>query len=55
MDHLERPILIVGAGQAGARSLRALIDEGVTAPIILAGDEPHAPYDRPPLSKDLLP
>lgn len=54
MDHLERPILIVGAGQAGARSLRALIDEGVTAPIILAGDEPHAPYDRPPLSKDLL-
>ncbi|WP_417586917.1 NAD(P)/FAD-dependent oxidoreductase [Pararhodobacter oceanensis] len=54
MDHAERPILIVGAGQAGARSLRALLDEGITTPVILAGDEPHAPYDRPPLSKDLL-
>lgn len=54
MDYSTRPILIVGGGQAGARSLRALIDCGVTRPIILAGDEPYAPYDRPPLSKDLL-
>lgn len=54
MDHTKLPILIVGGGQAGARSLRALVDGGVTTPVILAGDEPHAPYDRPPLSKDLL-
>ncbi|WP_412506329.1 NAD(P)/FAD-dependent oxidoreductase [Roseovarius sp. SYSU LYC5161] len=54
MDHAQLPILIVGGGQAGARTLRALIDKGVTSPVILAGEEPHAPYDRPPLSKDLL-
>ena len=54
MDHSKLPILIVGGGQAGARTLRALVDGGVTTPVILAGDERHAPYDRPPLSKDLL-
>jgi len=54
MDHVKLPILIVGGGQAGARTLRALVDAGVTSPVILVGDEPHAPYDRPPLSKDLL-
>ena len=46
--------LVVGAGQAGislVAELRALGDEG---PIVLVGDEPDAPYERPPLSKTYL-
>ncbi|MFE7172331.1 NAD(P)/FAD-dependent oxidoreductase [Streptomyces sp. NPDC057616] len=46
--------LIVGASQAGlqlAVSLRQLGDEG---PITLVGEEHHAPYQRPPLSKEFL-
>lgn len=45
------PIVIVGAGQAGAMTARALREMGATAPIDLFGDERHAPYERPPLSK----
>lgn len=47
-------IVIIGAGQAGlqvASSLRELRFEGR---IVLIGDEPHAPYQRPPLSKGYL-
>ena len=47
-------IICVGAGQAAlscAAKLRAL---GSSAPIILVGEEPHLPYQRPPLSKKYL-
>jgi 3-phenylpropionate/trans-cinnamate dioxygenase ferredoxin reductase subunit len=47
-------IAIIGAGQAGlqlAASLRELRYEGR---VVLVGDEPHAPYQRPPLSKGYL-
>jgi len=47
-------IAIIGAGQAGlqvAASLRELRHEGR---VVLIGDEPHAPYQRPPLSKGYL-
>ena len=46
-------IVIVGAGQAGgwAATLR---DRGYDGRIVLLGDEPHAPYERPPLSKAVL-
>lgn len=50
----ELPIVIVGAGQAGARAAAALRERGCTAPVWLCGTEVHAPYERPPLSKAAL-
>ncbi|WP_158814839.1 NAD(P)/FAD-dependent oxidoreductase [Methylocapsa sp. S129] len=44
-------IVIVGAGEAGARAAITLRAEGYDAPLTLIGDERHAPYERPPLSK----
>ncbi len=48
------PVLIVGAGQAGVQTAEALRAGGFAGPITLLGDEPHAPYHRPPLSKAWL-
>ncbi|UDM53687.1 NAD(P)/FAD-dependent oxidoreductase [Cupriavidus sp. MP-37] len=48
------PILIVGAGQAGAMAAAALRGLGYGGRIIMAGGERHAPYERPPLSKSVL-
>jgi 3-phenylpropionate/trans-cinnamate dioxygenase ferredoxin reductase subunit len=45
---------IVGAGLAGAKAAEALRDQGFDGRIVLLGDEPHRPYERPPLSKDYL-
>ncbi|RVC61584.1 FAD-dependent oxidoreductase [Mesorhizobium sp.] len=47
----QRPIVIVGAGQAGAMTAKALRDLGSTQSIQIFGEERHAPYERPPLSK----
>ncbi len=47
-------MVIVGAGHCGGRAAQALRTAGWLGPIHLVGDEPHAPYERPPLSKDLL-
>lgn len=47
-------VVIVGASLAGLRAAEALRDEGFAAPLTLVGDEPHEPYDRPPLSKRVL-
>lgn len=47
-------LLIVGAGVAGARCARALRRRGFDGTIVLVGDEPTPPYNRPPLSKELL-
>jgi NADPH-dependent 2,4-dienoyl-CoA reductase/sulfur reductase-like enzyme len=47
-------IVIVGAGQAGARAAEALRAAGHAGSIALLGDEPHAPYERPQLSKETL-
>lgn len=47
-------ILIVGAGQAGMQIAVSLRDEGFTGNITLIGEEPHGPYQRPPLSKAYL-
>ena len=44
-------IIIVGAGEAGARAAITLRAEGYAGRIVLIGDEPHPPYERPPLSK----
>ncbi|AOB31198.1 ferredoxin reductase [Bordetella sp. H567] len=47
-------IVIVGAGQGGAMAANALRALGYTGPLTLIGREPHAPYERPPLSKAVL-
>ncbi|WP_038212027.1 NAD(P)/FAD-dependent oxidoreductase [Xenophilus azovorans] len=48
------PLVIVGASYAGVQLAAAARELGFDAPIVLLGDEPHAPYQRPPLSKGLL-
>ena len=45
---------IVGAGLAGATAAQTLRDEGFDGAVVLLGDEPHRPYERPPLSKEYL-
>jgi 3-phenylpropionate/trans-cinnamate dioxygenase ferredoxin reductase component len=47
-------MVIVGAGQCGARTAQALRDNGWEGEITLLGNEGLAPYDRPPLSKSVL-
>ena len=47
-------IVIVGASLAGLRTAEALRKRGYSGRLWLVGDEPHAPYDRPPLSKQVL-
>ena len=47
-------IVIVGAGLAGATAAQTLREEGFPGRIVLLGDEPDRPYERPPLSKDYL-
>jgi NADPH-dependent 2,4-dienoyl-CoA reductase/sulfur reductase-like enzyme len=46
-------IVIVGASLAGLRGAEALRNEGFTGHLTIIGDEPHEPYDRPPLSKQV--
>ena len=47
-------IAIAGANLAGGRAAEALRRRGFAGRIVLFGDEPHAPYERPPLSKQAL-
>ena len=47
-------MLVVGAGLAGARTVQTLRAEGFEGSIRVLGDEGVLPYDRPPLSKELL-
>ncbi|GAA0458841.1 NAD(P)/FAD-dependent oxidoreductase [Streptomyces olivaceiscleroticus] len=47
-------IAVVGASAAGLAAVEALRRGGWTGALTLIGDEPHLPYDRPPLSKQLL-
>lgn len=51
---MQETIVIVGAGQAGAQVAQSLRQSGYEGPIRLIGDEPYAPYQRPPLSKKFL-
>ncbi|MFS8038904.1 NAD(P)/FAD-dependent oxidoreductase [Xanthobacter sp. AM11] len=44
-------IVVVGAGQAAASLAMRLRNGGYSGPLTLVGDEPHPPYQRPPLSK----
>ncbi|MBZ9992116.1 FAD-dependent oxidoreductase [Mesorhizobium sp. BH1-1-5] len=47
-------MVIVGAGECGGRAALALRDLGFEGPVTLVGDEPHPPYERPPLSKEAM-
>ncbi len=47
-------VVVIGGGQAGGRAIEALRGNGFTGPISLVGTETHLPYERPPLSKEML-
>ena len=47
-------IVIVGAGHAAGQAAASLRQEGYEGEIVIIGDEPHLPYQRPPLSKQYL-
>ncbi|WP_415950095.1 NAD(P)/FAD-dependent oxidoreductase [Streptomyces sp. KLOTTS4A1] len=49
-----RSVVVVGASLAGLRAAEALRARGFTGTLSIVGDEPHLPYDRPPLSKQVL-
>ena len=54
MPHVPTHITIVGGGQAASQLVASLRLEGFTGGIRLIGEEPHLPYQRPPLSKAFL-
>lgn len=47
-------VVIVGSGQAGVECAAALRHNGFQGSVIVVGDEPDLPYQRPPLSKEFL-
>jgi NADPH-dependent 2,4-dienoyl-CoA reductase/sulfur reductase-like enzyme len=56
LDRLKRDgrVVVVGASLAGLRAAETLREKGFTGSLTMVGDEPHEPYDRPPLSKQVL-
>lgn len=46
--------VVVGAGLSGLRAAEALRRHDFEGRVVLVGDEPHLPYDRPPMSKQVL-
>ena len=51
---MTRPVVIVGASMGGLRAAETLRKSGYEGRLVVIGDEPHAPYNRPPLSKEVL-
>ncbi|MFJ2720387.1 NAD(P)/FAD-dependent oxidoreductase [Streptomyces sp. NPDC087437] len=51
---MRAPVVVAGASMAGLRAAEQLRAAGYPGPITLVGEEPHMPYNRPPLSKEVL-
>lgn len=51
---LDGTVVVVGASLAGLRAAQGLREHGFTGRLVLVGKERHLPYDRPPLSKQVL-
>jgi 3-phenylpropionate/trans-cinnamate dioxygenase ferredoxin reductase subunit len=51
---IPRRLVIVGANLTGGTAAAALREEGFDGEVVLIGEEPHPPYERPPLSKEYL-
>ncbi|WP_225821849.1 NAD(P)/FAD-dependent oxidoreductase [Streptomyces naphthomycinicus] len=49
-----RTVTVVGASLSGLHAARELRAQGFDGRLVIVGEEPHRPYDRPPLSKDFL-
>ncbi|HEX9554945.1 MAG TPA: FAD-dependent oxidoreductase, partial [Reyranella sp.] len=47
-------LIIIGAGHAAGQLVASLAQDGFTGGVTVIGDEPHLPYQRPPLSKKFL-
>src|SRR5690349_3216634 len=54
MTDMAGGMVIIGAGECGGRAALTLRDLGYDGPVTLVGDEPHPPYERPPLSKEAM-
>ncbi|WP_164781822.1 FAD-dependent oxidoreductase [Mesorhizobium sp. M7A.F.Ca.MR.148.00.0.0] len=54
MTDMAGGMVIIGAGECGGRAALALRDLDYRGPVTLVGDEPHLPYERPPLSKEAM-
>lgn len=51
---MAKGMVIIGAGECGARAAFALRENGYEGPVTLIGTEKHLPYERPPLSKESM-
>ncbi|RWK64815.1 FAD-dependent oxidoreductase [Mesorhizobium sp.] len=51
---MTKGMVIIGAGECGGRAALALRELFYDGPVTLVGDEPHLPYERPPLSKEAM-
>ena len=51
---MPKSVVIVGASMGGLRAAEALCNNGFDGQITVIGEEVHAPYNRPPLSKEVL-
>lgn len=51
---MSRPVIIIGASMGGLRTAETLRRSGFHGHIVVFGEELHAPYNRPPLSKEVL-
>src|SRR5690606_13302540 len=53
-DAVRSKIVIIGTGHAGTTAAKELRRLGHLGEIVLMGEEPHLPYERPPLSKEIV-
>jgi 3-phenylpropionate/trans-cinnamate dioxygenase ferredoxin reductase subunit len=54
MPDEQQPIVVVGGGLAGGKTVEQLREAGYDGPVVLFSAEQHLPYERPPLSKGYL-